>query len=735
MTNVVPLRRPVYGATPEEWAHFALVLGPSDLLPVVSNPQARISHNSTLKGLGKTPSTYNGSREVVGFPKWTQVQATSRMVERWAQESDHGICVQTRRVRALDVDVDDADLAERVGAAFHEALGLAQDDVLPCRARAGTGKRLLAFELVGRFPKRSFKVVDGLVEFLANGQQFIAVGTHPSGSRYEWQGGLPYTFPVVTQEAFERAWAAIVEEFALEGVREGGEVADRSRADITGVEDPVADFIYDQGLALGAQDEKVFVTCPWIEGHSSDSGISQTAWLVAGTRGFQRGHFQCMHASCSGRADEDFLDAIGYRIADFEDLDAVAAGGGSDNASVGSDDSEPQPWPRLKRRPKTGLILPSLGNLEKVLARPDIVGCTLLYDEFRDELLIDGRPFVDADAVSLRINLEGLGFEPIGKEAMRDALLVHARDNTFDSAKDWLTSLPPWDGVERVAGSFSRYFAAAPSSYTEAVGRYAWTAMAGRVMEPGCKADMAVILQGSQGLRKSSAVAALVPDRGWFRELSLHSLDADLSRKLRGCVVGELAELRGLRSRDSEAIKAWIVQQEERWTPKWQERETAFPRRAVLWGTSNPADILDDATGERRWLPVECLGTLDVDGLIADRDQLWAEALVRWSMLGIEWQDAERMAPAEHVKFKVRDTWAGIIERWMDEPIDVSNETPNERGWVRMEDVLRLALGLEVRGLTQAHERRAGAVLRLLGWKAQGHRVDGKSIWCWVRQV
>lgn len=337
--------------------------------------------------------------------------------------------------------------------------------------------------------------------------------------------------------------------------------------------------------------------------------------------------------------------------------------------------------------------------------------------------------------MSLRIGLEGLGFEPIGKETMRDALLVHARDNTCDSARDWLTGLPPWDGVERVAGSFSRYFAAAPSDYSRAVGRYMWTALAGRVMAPGCKADMAVILQGAQGIRKSSAVAAIAPDRTWFRELSLHTLDADLSRKLRGCVVGELAELRGLRTRESEAIKAWIAQQEERWTPKWQERETNFQRRCVLIGTSNPADILDDSTGERRWLPVECLGTLDVDALVADRDQLWAEAMVRWSLLGIEWQDAERLAPAEHVKFKVRDSWSGVIERWLDAPIDVSGETPNERGWVRMEDVLREAIGLELRSLTRNHEVRAAAVLRLLGWKAQGYRVDGKPIWCWVKQV
>lgn len=733
-----------HGATADDWAHLALVLGPQDLLPVVSNPGAQISEMSTLKGKGKTPSLYNRDHKVVGIPGWAQKQSTDAEIARWAKEDDYGICIITRRARALDIDVANVGVADRIQLAF-EALA-AGGDHLPVRHREGTGKRLLAFVLVGSYPKRSFKLRadlgEGLVEFLGDGQQFVALGTHfkgdgtPSGTRYEWLGGLPYDLPVLDQAAFETAWDALAAEFG-DGASVTSATSDRNRADIDGLADPVAQYLDEQGLVLSVQGEKVFVECPWKSGHTSDSGISETCWLVAGSRGFQQGHFQCMHASCQGREDVAFLDEIGFRASAFSDL--------------GAEPSQVTPGSKVDvfvrrgmhgfKRDGNGAILPTIGNVEIGLSRPDLCGAVVRYDAFLDDLIINGpdeqwRVFTDADAVRLRVTLADLGFKPVGKELMRDALTLHARDNTFDSATDWLQGLEPWDGVERVAGSMHRYFAWEDTPYADAVGRYLFTALAGRVMEPGCKADMALILQGPQGLLKSSAVEALAPAPEMFRELSLHDLESDnLARALRGCLVGELAELKGLRGRESEAIRAWIVRKHERWVPKFVERQTSFPRRCVLIGTSNPKEVLDDDTGERRWLPGECMGALDIAGLIADRGQLWAEGLFRWGILGIEWQDAERLARAEHVKFKARDTWADVVAQWLDEPVDVSGETANGRGWVRLTDVFSGALNREASHVSRPDELRLGRVLRGLGWKSQGHRVDGKSIWCWVRHV
>jgi hypothetical protein len=176
-----------WGATPEAWAHFDMVLGlTADLLPVVSNPNAKVSPDSKMKALGKTPSWYNGRGEAAGIAEWTTRQSSGANIDAWMREPDYGICLQTRAVRALDIDVEDPVLAKEIEDAFAREVG---GDHLARRIRHNSGKRLVAFSIPDGqggdegFFKRSFRLANGagLVEFLATGQQFVAVGTHTSG--------------------------------------------------------------------------------------------------------------------------------------------------------------------------------------------------------------------------------------------------------------------------------------------------------------------------------------------------------------------------------------------------------------------------------------------------------------------------------------------------------------------------------------------------------------------------
>ena len=109
-----------YGATKAEWAALKR-LAKVDLLPVVSNPHAEISTRSKMRAIGKTPSIYNGAGLVAGFTDWTDHEATVSNLEAWSEVSDYGICVQTRRFRAIDIDVDDDELADELEAALKAA--------------------------------------------------------------------------------------------------------------------------------------------------------------------------------------------------------------------------------------------------------------------------------------------------------------------------------------------------------------------------------------------------------------------------------------------------------------------------------------------------------------------------------------------------------------------------------------------------------------------------------------
>lgn len=304
-----------YGASPEEWAHFRLILGlGEDLLPVVSNPNAKISPDSKMRSLGKTPSRYNTRGEVGGIPNWTSQRPNENTLTAWSKEPDYGICIQTRSVRAIDIDVSGA------GAVAVEQRVLENSHALPVRRRANSGKCLLAFTLPGDYSKRVIRTEDGIIEFLATGQQFIACGTHPSGARYEWEGGLPMEFPELTAEEFESLWATLEREFGVESSRSKPSTKKQVLLEAHKA-DPVASWFIEQGHVLSQErDGRLHVTCPWHEEHTTESAESATTYFPAHTGGYEQGNFKCLHAHCEHRTVHDVRSHLGLDADQFDDI-------------------------------------------------------------------------------------------------------------------------------------------------------------------------------------------------------------------------------------------------------------------------------------------------------------------------------------------------------------------------------------------------------------------------------
>lgn len=727
-----------YGATPEEWANFDLCLGLTrDLLPVVANPDAKISAKSKMRDKGKVPSIYNRDKEVVGMSEWTRRETTEVDIERWARQADYGICIQTREVRALDIDVTDPLLADRIRVRIELLLGMN----MPTRYRDNSSKILIAFRLKGNMPKRVIRVTEKvlniatgatiqpaqIIEFLATGQQFVACGTHSSGARLKWYWADHADFPEITLDQFNDLWAALEKEFACAPSSVGNI---RKRGDHFEAPDELTPKLIDKGLVLGeGSDGQLFIECPWKDGHSMDSGVTETAYFPRGTGGYELGHFVCMHAGCKSHSDTDFEEALGLRDDMFETLPAVVE---TDDKGVLVLDA-----PRYTHT-KQGEVDASLYNLALALERPDQCGRSIAYDTFRNEMLImfpgkPWRPMTDGDIVNLRRHLERVRFfKPIGREIMRDALTAHAEAMRIDSAIEFANSLPKWDGVERVRRTMADYYGAADTPYADAVSRYLWTALAGRALVPGIKADMAVILQGDQGLIKSTAIMALVPSEDLFTELNLSDDDEKLARLMRGKLIAELGELRGFYSREFEAIKAWIVRRFDSWVPKYKEMAISALRRCVLVGTTNHAEFLIDETGHRRFLPIT-VGRADINRLVKDNTQLWAEAVALFKKDGIHWQDAERLAKAEHAKFTVHDSWEEIVSTWLQTP-DIDDTKPIDREWIKTSDVLSGALNIDARGSNTGNEKRVAKVLKALGYERTVKRVDGRPMKVFARK-
>lgn len=708
-----------HGATPNDWAAWQARELTEDLLPVVSNPGATISPKSKMVGLGKTPSLYNGDRHVVGIPHWPQKRASATEVKRWVRDSDLGICLQTRRVRAIDIDIADPAAAQAVVDLVEMGLG-----VLPARGRSNSGKVLLLLDMPGDFVKRVIRTEHGAIEFLANGQQCIVEGTHPSGARYEWTG-LGSVIPAVTPAEFEGLWAELSKlGLATEERRGVLPVVPRAAGDM---QDAMVAFLAENGWVTGYErDGRVDVRCPWEDEHTTDTGPSSTSWFPAGVGGFAQGHFRCLHAHCSGRSDGDFLQAVGYVAGDF---DVVVPAPGQAAA---------QPLPAFVRA-RDGKIEATLNNVLMALRRPDVCGMRLGFDNFRGELMCaagsDGgewRPVDDETGTDLRsvLTMGAASFKEIGKETMRDALHKVARDQAFDSAKEWASRLE-WDRVERLETFYSDFFSVADTPYTRAVARYTWTGLAARCLDPGHKCDMVPVLIGGQAAGKTTAVQALAPMADAFVEINLERKDDDLSRMMRGKLVGEIAELRGLQGRDAESIKAWISREFEEWTPKWKEFAARYYRRLIMFGTGNNKGFLDDDE-ERRWLPME-VGKVDVAGIRAVRDQLWAEGVWRFKRLGrVDWEGAYELARAEHAAFKAADPWEEVISAWL-ELDDMDGQSAGKRKFrpVRTSEVLSSALGIRADRADRRTELRLGKVMRRMGFVRISARVDGIVCKAW----
>ena len=323
-----------FGALPGEWDHLSLLLGlTGDLLPVVSDPAAKISAQSTMASLGKTPSLFNRQGEVVGISGWTQRVSTPDEISKWSRDPRLGICLQTRSVRAFDIDIEDPLLAQQVSDALLTLTG-----PLPCRTRPNSAKRLFLFQSPGEIPKRVIRLPVGIIEMLATGQQCVVSGTHPSGARYEWLGGLPEGIPTLSLTQVDQVWEHLAHEFSGSATIQ---TATPSRANVlkaTIENDPIAKHLLDTGWVKQTTKEgPLHITCPFESDHTSESAVSATTYFPPNTGGYQFGHFKCLHAHCEHRTDDEFKQALGIPYEDpFDDFDVVQSSAKSDSAPVES---------------------------------------------------------------------------------------------------------------------------------------------------------------------------------------------------------------------------------------------------------------------------------------------------------------------------------------------------------------------------------------------------------------
>jgi predicted P-loop ATPase len=328
------------------------------------------------------------------------------------------------------------------------------------------------------------------------------------------------------------------------------------------------------------------------------------------------------------------------------------------------------------------------------------------------------RPLSDVDVGLMQERLQHLGLKRIAKDVVHQAVDIVAFECRFHPVQDYLTALQ-WDGTSRLASFLPAYFGTVDNEYERVIGCLFVTSMVARILSPGCKADHMLVLEGPQGTLKSTACAIL--GNQWFSD-SLPDVTAgkDVSQHLRGKWLIEVSEMHAMSRGEAAQLKAFITRTAERYRPSYGRQEVIERRQCVFVGTTNKATYLRDETGGRRFWPVKT-GAIDIEAINRDRDQLFAEAVVRFQDGRPWWPDknfeSEHILPQQTERYE-NDAWEDSIAAFLG---------LNSR--VTVGQVAREALFIETPRIGTADQRRIAAALELLGWRRLPKNWKGERWW------
>lgn len=358
----------------------------------------------------------------------------------------------------------------------------------------------------------------------------------------------------------------------------------------------------------------------------------------------------------------------------------------------------------------------------------------LIHPLFKSDPTFMTRPIRDADISIIQEHLQWKGLRRLGPTTTHQAVEIRARECSFHPIRESLAA-EKWDDVNRLDTFFPKYFGTEDNAYTRAIGAMFMISMVARVISPGCKADHMIVLEGPQGILKSTACQVL--GGPWFSD-NLPDITAskDASQHLRGKWLIEVAELHAISKAEASLLKQFISRPIERYRPSYGRAEVIEPRQCVFIGTTNKSGYLRDETGGRRFWPIRTT-VINIKELQDDRDQLFAEAVVRFERGDQWWPDKEferkHIAPQQVDRYE-EDAWEEIIGGWLDEH--------NEKTKVTMLEIARGALGYEkeypdpdskltpLNRFGKQEQNRIAACLARLGWE-RGRRSgsNGERQW------
>lgn len=414
----------------------------------------------------------------------------------------------------------------------------------------------------------------------------------------------------------------------------------------------------------------------------------------------------------------------------FRDVPVVSNRLDSEDAKEQAESIEDESdWRQYLEKTDKGVYRATLNNCKLIIQntcdQKEVVG----RDEFaiNDFYLCDtpwrskkGDAVTDMDIVRIKFYCAERFRIEFPDNLINQALLEIADVNRFHPVRDYMKGLE-WDGTPRIE-TWLRDFAGAsgPDDYLRAVSRKVLVAMVKRVFEPGCKFDHVLILEGVQGVGKSTLLKNLVGAQ-WFTDQAVVIGEKDTVLTMQSKWLIELGELSSLNRSEVEAMKAFITQTTDRIRAPYGKRVEEFPRQCIFVGSTNQDEYLKDETGNRRFWPVT-VGEIDFEGVAHVRDQLFAEAYAFYLLgepLYLETKELNQLARTEQEK-------RGEVDEWLGAVADVVMSDTFPRGGFEMRQLAKCLDQFNAHKLDKGDQMRLAKILKQLGFEKYQERAGAR---------
>ena len=379
-------------------------------------------------------------------------------------------------------------------------------------------------------------------------------------------------------------------------------------------------------------------------------------------------------------------------------------------------------------RDKNGLIIACPENARIALQRLDLRPRRNLFTGERVVEHSDGArvPLTDEIEIAARYDTErDCGWLP-ERTLISEVIVDLAERDTYHPVRDYLDGLK-WDGQPRLDGWLTTYAGADDTPYTRAVGTLTLTAAVRRVRQPGCKFDELPLLVSPQGMEKSTLIKVLAVHEDWYSDSLPIGADAKITvERTRGTWIAELADLAGKNRRDVEAVKAMLSRATDGPVRlSYARNSVTVPRQFICVGTSNLDQPLHDATGNRRFWPLETR-QIDLKALRRDRDQLWAESAAVEAQEDHSIRLDRSLWPAAteaQESFRGAHPWEDTLREWLGD----------QTGKIHAETVWQIVDRVAVGTRSQADRDIIGRAMRAIGFQARQLRFEGQRAFGYVR--